>query len=235
MIFKPNGSLRPNRLLKWICVYLLIALAANGCHKRKISAGKPLPSPVPMAITLNNLPDEEMTGLASWYGHPYHGRRTSSGETYNMHSMTAAHRILPYNTMVRVHNLQNGKQVQVRINDRGPFVEGRVIDLSYAAAQAIDLVESGTARVHLQIMQNAVNYSPLAIQAGSFRIYDNAVKLKEELEMLFSTVFITEFESTDGNFFRVMVGGFSDYISAMEALQELKKKRFDVFITRRDF
>lgn len=152
-----------------------------------------------------------------------------------MHGLTAAHRVLPYNTMVRVRNLENGKEVRVRINDRGPFVEDRIIDLSYAAAKAIDMVGSGTARVHLQIVQNTADAGPLAIQAGSFRVYNNAVRLKEELEKQFSPVSITEFESSEGLFFRVMVGNFSDYGSASEALRKLKKERLDAFITRRDF
>lgn len=216
----------------WICACLLIALVANGCHKRKVSVAKPSPSST-QSTSPYDLPDEEMTGLASWYGHPYHGRRTSSGEIFNMHSMTAAHRTLPYDTMVRVNNLENGKQVQVRINDRGPFVKDRIIDLSYAAAETIDLVGPGVARVSLKIIHNTTNPGSLAIQVGSFRLYDNAVRLKEELEEFSSPVFITEFNSPEGLFFRVLVGEFSNYASASEALQELKKKRHDGFIIRR--
>ncbi len=84
-----------------------------------------------------------MEGLASWYGHPYHGRPTADGEIYNMYAMTAAHRTLPFGTWVRVHDLDNGRSVDVRINDRGPFIPGRVIDLSYAAAEALGVVGAG--------------------------------------------------------------------------------------------
>ena len=85
----------------------------------------------------------EMEGIASWYGQPHHGRRVASGEVYNMHRLTAAHRTLPFHTIVRVQNTRNRREVDVRINDRGPFVQGRVIDLSYAAAKALDMLRPG--------------------------------------------------------------------------------------------
>jgi rare lipoprotein A len=94
------------------------------------------------------------TGLASWYGYPYHGRFAASGELFNMEELTAAHPSLPFNTMVRVVNLMNDSSVEVRITDRGPFVEGRIIDLSRAAAQKIGLVERGTAQVRVEVMGN---------------------------------------------------------------------------------
>nr|WP_019625645.1 septal ring lytic transglycosylase RlpA family protein [Thioalkalivibrio sp. ALJT] len=92
----------------------------------------------------------EEEGVASWYGTRFHGRRTSSGETYDMYAMTAAHKSLPLPSYVRVTNLENGKQVVVRVNDRGPFVDGRIIDLSYAAAHRIDMTDVGVARVHIR-------------------------------------------------------------------------------------
>ena len=94
-------------------------------------------------------------GVASWYGDPFNGRRTSNGEVYDMHQFTAAHRTLPFGAIVRVTNLRNGKQTEVRINDRGPFVANRVIDLSLSAAQAIEMVGTGTAPVRLEIIERA--------------------------------------------------------------------------------
>jgi rare lipoprotein A len=93
------------------------------------------------------------TGTASWYGHPYHGRRTASGEIFDMERLTAAHKKLPFQTWVEVTNLNNGKQVRVRITDRGPFVHGRIIDLSLAAARDIDMIRAGTARVRLRVIR----------------------------------------------------------------------------------
>jgi len=92
-------------------------------------------------------------GIASWYGPGFHGRRTASGEIYDMYAMTAAHRTLPFGTIVKVVDLETGRSVVVRINDRGPFIEGRIIDLSYAAAVELGMVEKGLARVGLKIVR----------------------------------------------------------------------------------
>ncbi len=91
----------------------------------------------------------EETGTASWYGNDFHGKPTSNGETYNMHGITAAHKLLPMHTMLLVTNLDNGRQLVVRVNDRGPFIRGRIIDLSYGAAEKLDLLETGTAKVKI--------------------------------------------------------------------------------------
>jgi rare lipoprotein A len=93
------------------------------------------------------------TGIASWYGEPYHGRKTASGETYNMHGFTAAHRKLPFHTWLKVRNLTNQQEVVVRINDRGPFVKGRIIDLSRRAAQEIQMIGPGTAKVRITVIK----------------------------------------------------------------------------------
>lgn len=92
-------------------------------------------------------------GVASYYAHDFHGRTTANGETYDMYAMTAAHKSFPFNTVIRVHNLANDKSIVVRINDRGPFVEGRIIDLSLEAARKIDMIDSGTARVRLEVLE----------------------------------------------------------------------------------
>jgi len=90
--------------------------------------------------------------MSSYYGKEFHGRKTASGEIYDMHALTAAHRSLPFGTMVKVTNLDNGKSVVVRINDRGPWVRGRILDLSYAAAQRLEMIGSGTARVRVDVL-----------------------------------------------------------------------------------
>ena len=121
-------------------------LFSAGCGRRTTAR---LPAPARIGST--------ETGMASWYGVPYHGRRSASGEIYDMEKLTAAHRALPFQTWVEVTNLSNGKQVNVRITDRGPFVGGRIIDLSMAAARQIDMVRSGTARVRLKVIVAPVN------------------------------------------------------------------------------
>jgi rare lipoprotein A len=115
-------------------------------------------------------------GLASWYGGKFHGRMTSSGEVFDSNTLTAAHRTLPFGTIVKVTNLDNGKSVQVKINDRGPFVEGRIIDLSRAAAVALGMIDSGIAHVSLQIMEFISPTDLYAIQVGAFGLEQNAQK-----------------------------------------------------------
>ncbi len=120
------------------------------------------PHPDKVALQLVNNPfpratnsasaDKSMTGMASWYGPGFHGRRSASGERYNQNAMTAAHRSLPFGTMVRVTNIKNGRSVVVRINDRGPFIRGRVIDMSAAAARVLGMVHSGIAPVRIEVI-----------------------------------------------------------------------------------
>lgn len=135
-------------------------------------------------------------GIASWYGNKFHGRRTSSGETYDMYAMTAAHKQLPLPSYVEVTNLNNGRKVVVRVNDRGPFVKNRIIDLSYAAASRLDMLHTGTAPVSIRTV--AAGTSPQAvttttvpsgkimyyIQAGAFSDRHNAVRLRNHLDSL---------------------------------------------------
>lgn len=120
----------------------LAAFAAACRRKPKVK----IPPPAPAVLGAAE------TGAASWYGHPYHGRRASSGEIYDMNQMTAAHPRLPFGTWVRVTNLSNGLQTDVRINDRGPFVKDRIIDLSRAAAEQIRMIGPGTTRVRLEVI-----------------------------------------------------------------------------------
>lgn len=131
------------------------------------------------------------TGIASWYGDPFHGRKTSNGEIYDMHEMTAAHKHLPLPSYVEVTNLQNNKQVVLRVNDRGPFVGNRVIDLSFAAAKALDVIQSGTAQVSIRALDD-LNFSedsaralesnqPSYVQVASFGEHNNAFAYQKRL------------------------------------------------------
>jgi len=126
---------------------LAVSFLLSGCAHNRHAARTTLPTP-PASAQIRGVE----TGLASWYGHPYHGRAAADGETYDMEKLTAAHRTLPFGTWVRVTNLANTKAVDVRIIDRGPFIDGRIIDLSHAAAQAIDMVGPGVVEVRLDIL-----------------------------------------------------------------------------------
>ena len=176
----------------------------------------------------------EIYGIASWYGDPFHGQRTSNGEVYDMHAMTAAHRTLPFQTVVRVHNLDNGKKTQVRVNDRGPFVKGRIIDLSLSAAREIDMVGPGTARVRLEILRIETVIESLAIQVGSFTQESRAHALKRKLEGDYDPVTVSRFRSPRGMFHRVLAGDFPSREKARKALKKLRSQGLEGFVIRRD-
>jgi len=180
------------------------------------------------------------TGIASWYGHPFHGRRTANGEVYNMYDLTAAHRTLPFGTQVRVHDLENGRDVQVRINDRGPFVEGRIIDLSFAAAQAMGM--PGTALVRIEILgtdaPGSIADEPgiFAVQVGAFSDRANAERLKAVIAPRYGPVSILIFDRGDAVFYRVRVGRESTEEGAAQLGRELQQAGFakEIFVVRLD-
>ena len=176
---------------------------------------------------------EKFRGISSWYGPDFDGKATSSGEIYDMHALTAAHKTLPMNTMVKVTNVDNGKSVVVRINDRGPFVGTRIIDLSNKAAHKIDMVKKGTANVRLEVVgfkdakarergsstysstkpsvapKKSLNYDVYAIQIGSFSKIDGAMKVQEQYDDYrgYHTV-IKDTEYNGKRVFRVWLSGF---------------------------
>jgi len=148
------------------------------------------------------------TGIASWYGPDFHGKQTSNREIYDMYELTAAHKTLPFGTKVMVTNLGNGRSVFVRINDRGPFVEGRIIDLSYAAARSVDMVGPGTAPVRLEILKNQPrNLKPVryAVQVGAFSLKENARILKYRLGRKYKNIFISAVETGPRTYYRVRI------------------------------
>jgi len=151
-------------------------------------------------------------GVASWYGPDFHGGRTATGETYDMHAMTGAHPTLPLPTWVRVTNLGNGKSVVVRLNDRGPFARGRIIDLSRAAAEALDMVRAGTARVEVQSLAAGGSTPPAApaayyAQAGAFGRRENAEALAGRLRAAgIEGVTVVESAASGSDLFRVRAG-----------------------------
>jgi rare lipoprotein A len=164
-----------------------------------------LPSPASRPVARGSLE----TGVASWYGPGFQGRPTSNREIYDMNEMTAAHRTLPFNTRVLVTNLDNGLQVRVRINDRGPFVDDRIIDLSLAAARRIEMIGPGTARVRVEILEvPPAGATPrFFVQAGAFTIEANAEALAAKLKGDYPSLDVTR-ASHDGRvYFRVWIPG----------------------------
>jgi rare lipoprotein A len=167
-------------------------------------------------------------GMASWYGDKFHGRPTASGEVYDMHGLTAAHRELPLGTRVAVRNLDNGREVTVRINDRGPFIRGRILDLSYGAAKKLGMVRAGLARVEIRVL--GVGEGPpgpllttgYAVQVGAFRDRDNALALRDRLTGRYQEVQILTAEG----WHRVWVGRFRDRAEAENLRRELARQGF---------
>jgi rare lipoprotein A len=182
------------------------------------------------------VPGYRARGVASWYGEPFHGRATASGEIYDMNRFTAAHRVLPLGTTLIVTNLLNGRSVQVRVNDRGPFVRGRVLDLSRAAAEALDMLHSGVARVEYRLIEPAepAPAAEYAVQVGSFQILENAERLRDRLLQRYAPVRIVGPDPALGPF-RVQVGAFSGPAQAEELARRLAaEEELEGFVVSRD-
>lgn len=186
----------------------------------------------------------KQSGVASWYGPKFHGRKTSNGETYNMYEMTAAHKTLPIPVFVHVKNLENGRTAVVRVNDRGPFIDGRIIDLSFAAAKKLGVDGPGTARVEITALgpgesrPNAVVRAipldqelapdvPLFIQMGSFSSQVNAENLVMDLLAVNEhDAQISHLQTDSGSYYRVRVGPLYNVEEANAAAQRLRNKGF---------
>ena len=219
---------------------IMTLLVVLGCAGRTPTSQPPPPSqpgyPKPYKVLgkwYQPLPHSEgfrQRGIASWYGREFHWKKTSNGEIYNMHAMTAAHKTLPLGTYVRVNNLENNRSAVVRINDRGPFVRGRIIDLSYAAANAIGIVDSGTAWVEVVALGKPAStagkapaYTPedyshgnFTFQVGAFVNRENAERQKRQLEQRYKNAHITVYDRGDQIFYRVRVGRFTTLEEAVQ-------------------
>lgn len=240
----------------FICTVIVVSLFVCSCSAKKpqkavppksISHSKSKPYKVMnkwyKPIAHSNAKNFTQKGLASWYGKKFHGRKTANGETYDMHAMTAAHKELPFGTCVKVHNLNNGKKVEVRINDRGPFIRGRIIDLSYKAAKKLDIVKTGTVPVKITVIsakfksetKNKNNkiileeycYGKFTIQLGAFSEYTNALKLKRKLDKLDKEAHISSYSSEEEILHRVRVGNCLTLQKAMEYEKILLQNGFN--------
>jgi rare lipoprotein A len=219
---------RKGRATRAPIIVPLIVLAAllPGCGKKKV---RPPVAPAP-AVGVTEV------GIASWYGHPYHGRRAANGEIYDMEKLTAAHRTLSFGTWVRVRNLSNGKTVEVRINDRGPFVRGRIIDLSRVAARRIEMIGPGTARVRLQVIAEPAEQAAserYAVQAGAFRNLDNARRLRDAMQRRYG---FAQLVRRDGEppMWRVLVGEEPFFDVAAALAERMRAELGPAFVVRLD-
>ena len=171
----------------------------------------------------------EEEGVASWYGNDFHGKKTSNGEVYNMYAMTAAHKTLPLGTYVKVTRLDSGKETLVRVNDRGPFVKNRIIDLSYKAASELGMSGTGTCRVRISAMGDAVGdrfvkrdyqRGNFMVQVGAFTVKENASRLRDSLAKRYGNVSISTYDRGDAIYYRVRVGG----AGSLKEAEKLKQR-----------
>jgi rare lipoprotein A len=223
-----------------------LALAAAGCGKKKIAvvpppaaphphAPAPSPSQVPSAVVAQ--PRLIERGVASWYGHPYHGRPAADGEIYDMETLVAAHRTLPFQTWVRVRNVANGKAVDVRIIDRGPFVRGRIIDLSHAAAKEIELIGPGFGEVELTILSAPANPEPalFAVQVGAFREKTNADRMESNMRAAYGSA-KQVLRSGDPAMWRILAGREISQDAAEALARRIRQEQSvpEAFVVRLD-
>ncbi|HKD83727.1 MAG TPA: septal ring lytic transglycosylase RlpA family protein [Terriglobales bacterium] len=228
----------------------MLLLPACGGHKTARSR------PVPPPPTITSQPETPSTasseptthvprtgkpiyvevGMASWYGPPYHHRRGANGEIYDQNAMTAAHRTLPLNSMVRVTNVSTGRSALVRITDRGPFVEDRIVDLSLAAAKAVDVWRPGVAEVKLEVLSTP---APIAqggrwcVQIGAFHSESEARKLKEKLQDRYENANVIQFTGPTGEWVRIRPEG-DDKRKAEQVASTTHVKEGGVFLVRLD-
>ena len=225
---KPRRKSLPSAALAFPAAVLLAVLAAASCGRNQ-----PVRVPVP---PVPGVYAEQ--GIASWYGVPFHGRRAANGEVYDMNQPTAAHRTLPFGSMVRVTNLDNGRQTEVRVTDRGPFVQGRIIDLSFAAARSVDMVGAGIARVRLELLSSGralAGAGNFTVQVGAFTQRDNAERLRQQLMARYDPVFIQDYDAPNGYFYRVRVGRMPSQQGAERlAAQLASRERVRTFVVRLD-
>ena len=177
------------------------------------------------------------TGLASWYGAPYHNRRGSNGEIYNMNAMTAAHRTLPLGSIVRVTNVKTGHAAIVRVTDRGPFIKGRILDLSLAAAKKVDVWQPGTATVRVEVLQAAASLDQggrWAVQIGAFHEEDSANELVSRLSRRYHSAKVLSFSSPVGDWWISVRVKNDDRKRAEEVAHDSQTPQGSIFLVRLD-
>jgi rare lipoprotein A len=244
---------------RWIVIPGLLWMLAYGCQSVSTTApprstpSAPPGYPKPYRVDgqwYQPIPDADgfrQQGTASWYGSQFHGRRTSNGEVYDMYGISAAHKTLPFGTVVRVHNLRNNQALDVRINDRGPFVKNRIIDLSYGAARKLGVVGPGTAPVEIVALAAPVRTvqqpggqerlvpvdltsGNFTFQVGAFQDRNNAERLAAKLKPNHLNVHVASFDRGDGLFHRVRVGRVTTLQEADAYERILIREGYDVII-----
>lgn len=230
--FMNNGRLKPPVPVPSVPVIIIFSLfLLTACGPRYVVRERRTPPPEKETKIEKRESRGVQQGIASWYGADFHGKQTSSGEVYDMYQLTCAHNTLPLGTMVMVTNLENGRSVELKVNDRGPFVKGRIINVSYAAARMLGMHEQGTAAVRVEVIGTAPPTQPFTVQVGSFVSDTNAQNLAEQLRKDFDNVQITRLETPTQKYYRVRVGQFDTRESALITAEKLSQMGFKVLVT----
>ena len=216
----------------WWPVGVTVALTLGGCSGLWQSAPVPALVVVPPVRT----PGVVQTGIASWYGPGFHGKRTSNGEVYNQYELTAAHPTLPLGSRVMVTNLDTRQAIEVRVNDRGPFVGGRLIDLSYAAARSIGVYEPGTAPVRIEVLSAAAPVLAVlyAVQVGSYADAGKAAALKAWVSERHPDVYIGPMSTGLLRYYQVRLGPFTRRSEAAARAREVARAGMQAIIVEED-
>jgi len=221
-----------------VAIFLAFFISSCGTTSRgrkPVSSVRTPTSTIPTAISVSKKDMSALeSGVASWYGPKFHGRLTANGEKYDMDGMTAAHRTLPFNTIVVVENLDNGKTVQVRINDRGPFAKDRIIDLSRSAASQIEMIGPGTANVRVYLIKGDLKNSKVTdlkvanytVQLGSFADEFSANRLSSQIKGSRVEKATVNNKAT----YRVYFGMYQEPLEARKALRDLERKGKQGFV-----
>jgi rare lipoprotein A len=221
--------------MRTLIVVVAATVALAGCGHKKRARVTPPRTPRNLVAVQ---PGHTEEGIASWYGHPYHGRVAANGEIYDMEKMTAAHRTLPFNTWVRVYDLDNSRTTEVRITDRGPFVGGRIIDLSHAAARELELIGPGVARVRIEVIRSPANAAQglFAVQVGAFRDRANAEHLRSQMEARYGSARLLQ-RAENPAVWRVLVGAEASEDGANRLAERIRQdsvEKTSAFVVRID-
>ena len=199
-----------------VAVLLLTQLLAIACSGNRKPAAAP---PTTLGVPIER-------GVASWYGPKFNGKLTASGERYDMNALTAAHPSLPFGTKIGVRNTRTGREVIVRVNDRGPFSKNRIVDLSYAAAREVGVVGPGTASVELYLVPETGAPQRFTVQVGAFSEPERAIALQRDVVRLYPEAVV----DSDGTWNRVQIGAFDDRAQAEALRRELASIGMQAFV-----
>jgi rare lipoprotein A len=225
-------------ILKFAVFIVCLNLLLIACAPKRVPVERRIPPSEKQMAKEERIEKRETKavqyGVASWYGKDFHGKPTSSGEIYDMYQLTCAHNTLPLGTLVMVTNLENGKSAELKVNDRGPFVKERIIDLSYAGAQILGIYEKGTANVKVEVIGPLIEQvQRFTLQVGSFVDEANAQRLADQLRKNFDNVYVTTIETLTQKYHRVRVGQFETRESALSTAEKLSQMGFKVLVTSR--